>query len=185
MAVCFLILTKYFIMRLNRGCACNWIYLFIPATRDEPFGDIARNRFQGAVCRGGVRQGYRRQDSHSFLGFIMLFDMNSVSPNCSLACCYSASSFIPSHDSCKLDNLYLIRLFGCRVEDTEISVTLEKSLAKQGIQVFTNTKLFEGFLFLAFDDNAYALIADIRFQSGNSVNRSMRPIIISCNLDTY
>ena len=27
------------------------------------------------------------------------------------------------------------------VEDTEISVALEKSLAKQGIKIFTNTKL--------------------------------------------
>jgi hypothetical protein len=40
----------------------------IPATGDEPFGDVASHRFPGAVLPRRRSPGYRRQDCHSFFG---------------------------------------------------------------------------------------------------------------------
>ena len=56
----------------------------IPATGDEPFGDVASHRFPGAVLPRRRSPGYRRQDSHSFVGLCHAVRRGVPSSNCSL-----------------------------------------------------------------------------------------------------
>jgi hypothetical protein len=58
--------------RIPAGEQCH-----IPATGNEPFGDVARNRFPSAVLQRRRSPGYRRQDSDSFIGLVMLFAVKS------------------------------------------------------------------------------------------------------------
>jgi hypothetical protein len=46
----------------------------IPATGDEPFGDVASHRFPAPYCRGGVRQAIGDRTATLLSGFLILFD---------------------------------------------------------------------------------------------------------------
>ena len=57
--------------RISAGKQCH-----IPSTGDEPFSDVAGNRFPGAILPRRRSPSYGRQDSHSVFG--LCHDLTAV-----------------------------------------------------------------------------------------------------------